>query len=72
MLCSMSRQGHCWENAPTERGFIRFKNERGFGDRFRTREAMKATAFASIEVFDHRKPLHSTLGDTSPVQFLKD
>jgi putative transposase len=33
---------------------------------------MKATAFASIEVFDNRKRQHSTLGYTSPVQFLKD
>jgi hypothetical protein len=33
---------------------------------------MKAPAFASIAVFDNRKRLHSTLGYTSPVQFLND
>lgn len=72
MVCSMSRKGNCWDNAPTESGFNSFKHERVFGERFATREAMKATAFEDIEVFDNRKRLHSTLGDTSPVQFLKD
>lgn len=72
MICSMSRKGNCWDNAPTESWFNSFKNERVFGERFCTREAMKATAFEYIEVFYNRKRLHSTLGYTSPVQFLKD
>lgn len=72
MVCSMSRKGSCWDNAPTESWFNSFKNERVFGERFATREAMKATAFEYIEVFYNRKRLHSTLGYTSPVQFLKD
>jgi len=72
MRTSMSRKGNCWDNAPTESWFNSFKNERVFGERFYTREAMKATAFDYIEVFYNRKRLHSTLGYTSPVQFLKD
>jgi transposase InsO family protein len=72
MICSMSRKGNCWDKAPTESGFSRFKNERVFDERFATRDAMKATAFEYIEVFYNRKRLHSTLGYTSPVQFLKD
>jgi putative transposase len=72
MACSMSRKGNCWDNAPTERWFNSFKNERVFGERFATREAMKATAFEYIEVFYNRKRRHSTLGYHSPVQFLKD
>ncbi|WP_295400673.1 IS3 family transposase [uncultured Thiocystis sp.] len=68
----MSSQGNGWDNAPTESGFNRFKHERVFDERFAKREAMKATAFASIEVFDNRKRLHYTLGYTSPVQFLQD
>ena len=71
MICSMSRKGNCWDNAPTESWFNSFKNERVFGERFCTREAMKATAFEYIEAFYNRKRLHSTLGYTSPVQFLK-
>ena len=72
MVCSMRRKGNCWDNAPAEIGFNSFKNERVFGERFSTREAMKATAFEYIEVFYNRKRLQSTLGYTSPVQFLKD
>ena len=71
-VCSMSRKGNCWDNAPTESWFNSFKNERVFGERFATRDAMKATAFEYIEVFYNRKRLHSTLGYTSPALFLKD
>ena len=72
MVCSMSRKGNCWDNAPTESWFSSFKNERVFGERFSTREAMKATSFEYIEVFYNRRRLHSTLGYTSPVQYLKN
>ena len=72
MLCSMSRKGNCWDNAPTESWFNSFKNERVFGEHFCTREAMKAAAFEYIEVFYNCKLLHSTLGYTSPAQFLRD
>jgi len=33
---------------------------------------MKATAFAYIEVFYHRRRRHATRGYIFPVQFLKD
>jgi putative transposase len=72
MLCSMSRKGNCWDNAPTENWSNSFKNERIFGESFATQEAMKATTFEYIEGFYNRTRLHSTLGYTSPVQFLKD
>ena len=72
MTCSMSRKGNCWDNAPTESWFNSFKNERVFGERFATRDAMTATAFEYIEVFYNRKRLHSTLGYTSPAGFLRD
>ncbi len=67
MLCSMSRKDNGWDNAPTESGFNSVKNERIFGDRFCTRDVMKATAFEHIEAFHNRKRLHATLGYTSPV-----
>lgn len=72
MICSMGRKGNCWDNAPTESWFNSFKNERVFGERFATRAAMKASAFDYIEVFYNRKRLHSSLGYTTPVQFLKN
>lgn len=38
MVCSMSRQGNCWDNAPTESFFNSLKNERVHGTRYPTRE----------------------------------
>ena len=72
MVCSMSRKGDCWDNAPTESWFGSFKNERVHGERFETRDEMTAVAFEYIEVFYNRKRLHSTLGYKSPMQFLND
>lgn len=72
MICSMSRKGNCWDNAPTESWFNSFKNERMHGWRFATRERMTATAFEYIEVFYNRKRLHSTLGYKSPALFLQN
>ena len=70
MLCSMSRKGNCWDNAPTESWFNSFKNERVFGECFETRDEMRAMAFEYIEVFYNRRRLHSTLGYRSPCQML--
>jgi len=72
MACSMSRKGNCWDNAPSESWFGSFKNERVYGERFETRDEMKAMAFEYIEVFYNRKRMHSTLGYKSPAQFMDD
>jgi len=72
MICSMSRKGNCWDNAPTESWFNSFKNERVHGLRYETRDEMKAMAFDYIEVLYNRKRQHSTLGYKSPIQFLDD
>jgi putative transposase len=72
MVCSMSRKGNCWDNAPTESWFGSFKNERVYGERFETREGMKAMTFEYIEVFYNRKRRHSTLDYKSPMQYLDD
>jgi transposase InsO family protein len=55
MICSMSRKGNCWDNAPTESWFNSFKNERVFGQRFQTRAEMRDMSFEYIEVFYNRK-----------------
>ncbi len=70
MVCSMSRKGNCWDNAPTESWFNSFKNERVHGMRFETRAEMTAMSFEYIEVLYNRKRQHSTLGYKSPIQFL--
>lgn len=72
MICSMSRKGNCWDNAPTESWFGGFKNERVYGERFETRDEVIALTFEYIEVFYNRKRLHSTLGYKSPMWFLSD
>jgi len=72
MICSMSRKGNCWDNAPSESWFGSFKNERVYGERFETRDEVIAMTFEYIEVFYNRKRLHSTLGYKSPMQFLSD
>jgi len=72
MICSMSRKGNCWDNAPSESWFGSFKNERVYGERFETRDEVIAMTFEYIEVFYNRKRLHSTLGYQSPMQFLSD
>ncbi len=72
MVCSMSRKGNCWDNAPTESWFNSFKNERVHGLRYATRAAMAAASFEYIEVFYNRTRRHSTLDYKSPMQFLED
>ncbi len=72
MICSMSRKGNCWDNAPTESWFNSFKNERVHGLRFETRDEMTAMSFVYIEILYNRKRQHSTLGYKSPIQFLDD
>ena len=72
MVCSMSRNGTCGENAPTERWVNSFKNERVHGLRYDTRAAMTAASFEYIEVFSNRTRRHSTLNYQSPMQFLEE
>ena len=72
MVCSMSRKGNCWDNAPTESFFGSLKNERVHGTRYARRHEAIADLFDYIEVFYNRSRRHSTLGYHSPVQFLQD
>jgi transposase InsO family protein len=71
MMGSMSRKGHCWDNAPTESGFGTFKNERVQGIRLRSHTEVKDMIFEYIEIFYNRKRLHSSLGYQSPVRCLE-
>ena len=72
IVCSMSRKGNCWDDAPTESFFNSFKNERVHGARYETRAEAIADAFDYIEPFYNRKRRHSTLGYISPQQFLNN
>jgi putative transposase len=72
MICSMSRKGNCWDNAPTESFFNSLKNERVHGTRYATRADAMADLFDYIEAFYNRSRRHSTLGYKSPIRFLQD
>lgn len=72
MVCSMSRKGNCWDNAPSESFFNSLKNERVHGTRYSTRADAEADLFDYIEPFYNRKRRHSTLGYASPEKFLED
>lgn len=41
-LCSMSRKGDCWDNAPVESFFATLKRERVYHRRYETREEARA------------------------------
>ncbi len=71
MVCSMSRKGNCWDTAPTESWFNRFKTERVHGWRDATRAEITAARFEYMAVFYNRTRRHSTLGYQSPLQFLE-
>jgi transposase InsO family protein len=69
MLCSMSRKGECWDNAPMESFWGTLKTELVHHQRYATREEARRSIFEYIEVFYNRKRLHSTLGYVSPETF---
>ena len=72
MLCSMSRKGNCWDNAPIERFFSSLKRE-WTGDRlYRTRQAAIADVREYVAVYYNSKRLHSTLGYKTPMNYEKD
>ena len=69
MICSMSRKGDCWDNAPIESFFATLKTELVYREQFKTKQEAKTKIFEYIEVFYNRQRRHSTLGYKSPVDF---
>ena len=70
MLCSMSRQGNCWDNAVTESFLATLKRELD-DPTFDSREAARATIFEYVEIWYNRQRRYSALGYVSPEQFEK-
>ena len=68
MVCSMSRKGNCWDNAPTERFFSSLKREWLTGNVYPTREAAVDDVRAYIAYYNSDR-LHTTLGDLTPIEF---
>lgn len=69
MICSMSRKGNCWDNAPMESFFHTLKIELIHHRKYETREEARRDIFEYIEIFYNRKRLHSSLGYMSPVDY---
>ncbi len=59
IICSMSRRGNCWDNAPVESFFATLKKEEVHREYYLTHEQAKASLFYYIEVFYNRKRRHS-------------
>ncbi len=69
IVCSMSKQGDCWDNAAMESFFSTLKTERLSRRIHRSRDECRAEVFDYIERFYNARRQHSTLGYVSPMQF---
>ena len=69
MMCSMSRKGDCWDNAPMESWFHSLKTELVAHKDYLSRTQAKADIFEYIEVFYNRSRKHSALGYMNPAQY---
>ncbi len=65
-ICSMSRKGNCYDNAPMESFWGKLKTEWLNDYRFKTRDEAKMAVFEYIELFYNRNRLHSTNGYLPP------
>ncbi len=66
MVGSMSGVGQCWDNAPMESFFASLKKEMWCRPSFVDETDAERAVFESIEVFDNRERLHSSLDYVSP------
>src|SRR5262249_37586854 len=69
IVCSMSRRGDCWDNAPMESFFATLKKELVHHQSYRTRAEARASVFEYIEAFYNRVRRHSALGYRSPAEY---
>ena len=68
-ICSMSRKGNCWDNAPMESFWGKLKQEWLNDKRFRTREDARRAVFWYIEVYYKNYRLHESNGYKTPNDF---
>ena len=69
IICSMSRKGNCWDNAPMESFFHTLKTELVYHRRYETRAQARSDIFEYIEVFYNRFRLHSAIGYETPENY---
>ena len=66
IVCSMSRKGDCWDNAPMESFYHSLKTEWVAFEDYRTHDEARASIFSYIEMFYNPKRRHSALNYLSP------
>lgn len=66
MVCSMSRKGNCWDNAPMESWFHTLKSELLHDTILSTRRETIAAIFEYMEVFYNRQRIHTSLNGLTP------
>jgi putative transposase len=69
IVCSMSRKGNCWDNAPMESFFHSLKTEWVCFEDYKNRTEARISIFSYIELFYNRKRRHSSLQNKSPMAF---
>ena len=68
IVCSMSRKGNCWDNAPSETLFASLKVERLHGQHFETIRQAKDEILGWVLWYNQIR-MHSNLAYVSPIQF---
>ena len=68
ILCSMSRKGNCWDNAPMESFYATLKGELVEQRDYLTQAEARADIFQFLEGWYNRRRLHSALGYLTPEQ----
>jgi putative transposase len=69
MLCSMSRAGNCWDNAPAESFFGTLKRELVYHNHYQSRAQARQSIFDYIERFYNRRRIHASLGYLTPSEY---
>ena len=65
-ICSMSRKGNCWDNAPMECFWGKMKQEWLNEKHFKTREEAKKEIFNYIWIYYNRERIHASNGYLTP------
>ena len=71
LICSMSRKGNCWDNAPAESFFATLKKDLVYHEHYETREQAQSNIFEYVVVFYNQIRKNSTIGYTTPEKYAK-
>lgn len=69
LICSMSRKGNCWDNAPMEAFWGKMKYEWLNDYSFRTRAEARSVIFEYVEIYYNRRRLHASNGYLTPDEY---